>query len=251
MRIVLYPYKMGSESCKEIANALRDNAEGNILRVYPDRAYRSRRDDVIVNWGNTNEPNWDYHEMLNKPEAVALAVNKLDTLRILTEAGVRTVDWTIDRHTAEGWGLVCERHALRGHSGAGIRVATGDQLQNAPLYTKMLVPCEEYRVHVFRGEIIDYSKKVKRVNGELIASNDEMIKNKGAGWEYLRDVAPREGVSMRAIAAVEALGLDFGAVDVIRHKDRSYVLEVGTAAGLSPRGVENYVAKIMEYAEQR
>mgnify|MGYP001617152969 CR=1 FL=1 len=250
MRFIIYPYKMGSASARALSRTLTENAEGNILRVYPDRTFRSRPDDCIINWGNTNEPNWDYHEMLNKPEAVALAVNKLATFEKLKEADVRTVPWTTDINVARDWGLVCERHALRGHSGMGIRVATGDQLQPAPLYTKMLVPCEEYSVHVFRGEIIDYSKKVKRVNDEIITSNDEMIKNKGAGWEYLRDVAPREGVSIRAIAAVEALGLDFGAVDVIRYKDKSYVLEVGTAAGLSPRGVESYVAKIIEYARQ-
>ena len=114
----------------------------------------------------------------------------------------------------------------------------------------MLTPSEEYRVHVFKGEVIDYAKKMQRLpDGTVTAADHVHIKNSDNGFEFIRDVSPREGVCKRAIEAVNALGLDFGAVDVIRHKDKSYVLEVGTAAGLSPKGVQAYAQKIIEYAE--
>jgi predicted ATP-grasp superfamily ATP-dependent carboligase len=119
----------------------------------------------------------------------------------------------------------------------------------ARLYTELLTPNEEYRVHVFRGEVLDYSKKYKRVNGQVVFVSPECPKNRSTGWEYLRNVEGyREGVVKRAKAAVEALGLDFGIVDLIRHNDKTYVLEVNTACGLSPRGLRAYSDKIISLA---
>jgi len=45
-----------------------------------------------------------------------------------------------------------------------------------------------------------------------------------------------------ALAAVSALGLDFGAVDIIynEHENQYYVLEVNTAPGLEGTTVEKY-----------
>ncbi len=249
-RIILYPYKIYSGSCRDIVAALKNHGRKS-FGVYPDRNYIPRSDDVIVNWGNTQEPRWGYADMLNRPQAVANAVNKLATFQLLQKAEVRAVPFTTDINVARAWGgLVVERHKLRAHSGAGIKIAEADEITKAPLYTQLLAPCEEYRVHIFRGEVIDYSKKCKRTEDGLLFSNDELIKNKSNGWEFLREVDQREGVVTRAKTAVEALGLDFGSVDVIRYKDKSYVLEVGTAAGLSPRGVELFASAIMEYADR-
>jgi glutathione synthase/RimK-type ligase-like ATP-grasp enzyme len=50
------------------------------------------------------------------------------------------------------------------------------------------------------------------------------------------------------LAAVSALGLDFGAVDIIwnEREDKCYVLEVNTAPGLQGSTLENYANAIME-----
>lgn len=249
-RIVLFPYKMASASSKSIAEALqRETHDFKILRVFPDRKFSPRPDDVIVNWGNTQMPTWGSGvTFLNPPSAVSIAVNKLRTFERLEEAEVRTVPWTTDIDEAREWELICERHKLEAHSGAGIRVSAPNSAQNAPLYTQMLLPCEEYRVHVFQGQVIDYAKKMKLVDGEYVNEPNEHIKNHDNGFYFLRDVAPRSGVCTRAIEAVEALGLDFGAVDVLRYKNKSYVLEVGTAAGLSPMGADAYAQAILDYA---
>jgi hypothetical protein len=252
-RIVIFPYKIASASSRGIADALQRNNGKNTIRVYPNRRYTSRVDDLIVNWGNSREPQWAYNpeQILNKPSAVALAVNKLRTFEKLSEAGVRTVPWTVDIDEARQWHDIVERHTLTGSGGAGIRISTPDTIQPAPLYTKLLNPCEEYRVHIFKGEAIDYAKKMKqREDGTYEAAPAERIKNAHNGFYFLRDVSPREGVVLRAREAIEALGLDFGAVDIIRYRDRSYVLEVGTAAGVSPMGQTAYANAITEYAEQ-
>jgi hypothetical protein len=246
-RIVFYPYKLYSESCKDMVLALREHAS-KVFSVYPDRNYIRRGDDVIINWGNSKAPNWDATGILNKPESVAIAVNKLDSLAKLQEAGIRTVPFTTDPDEASKWNEIVERHMLRAHSGAGIRFSTPDTMQPAKLYTQFLAGAEEYRVHVFRGQVIDYSKKFKREGDRLIFTNDEKIKNAETGWEFLRGIKRREGIQKYSIAAVEALGLDFGAVDALRWQGHTYILEVGTAPGLSPRGIELYTKAILEYA---
>jgi len=253
-RIIIFPYKMFSGSSRQLAESLRNTQnDTKIVRVYADRHYSPRNNDFIVNWGNSIEPDWAYNTILNKPSAVALAVDKIKTFNKLKEMGVRTVPYTLDYNEAVEWDLICERHLTRAYGGRGIRISDPSSLNSAPLYTKFMPNSEEYRVHVFKGEVIDYSKKYKRIDGELVFSNDGYVKNRANGWEFLREVEQREGVSKRAIEAVEALGLDFGAVDVIRHRGdtgwKSYVLEVGTACGLSPKGVQAYTNKIIEYAD--
>lgn len=244
-RIVLYPYKLASASSKQIAEALKRHGK-QVIRVYPSGKYRPRPDDFIINWGNTEVPEWDTGTIINKPSAVSLAVNKLKTLEILHEEEVRHVPFTTDIGKARDWGAdgfqIVERHRLEGYGGDGILISDEYNLSDAPLYTKLLNPCDEYRVHVFMGNVIDYTKKVKR------GARDDFIKNLEHGWYFLRDVQPRSGVIRRALDAVEALGLDFGAVDVLRYNDKSYVLEVNTAVGLSPLGVTSYVNEIIKYA---
>ncbi len=247
-RIIIYPYKIASASSRELAKALQRKHDHKIFRVYPNRRYRNRNSDAVVNWGSTEIPTWNHTSIINRPEAVALAVNKLLTFRTLQEKEVRTVPWTTDINVAREWVQICERHRLTGRGGQGIRLSTPDTIQDAPLYTMYLSPSDEYRVHVFKGKVIDYTKKVKRTEDGIIQRSDE-IKNKANGWEYIRDVSPRSGVIKRATQAVGALGLDFGSVDVLRYKGRSYVLEVGTAPGLSPLGVEAYANAILSLNE--
>ena len=50
--------------------------------------------------------------------------------------------------------------------------------------------------------------------------------------------------------AVEALGLDFGAVDIMYHENTFYVLEVNTAPGLTrTRTLEAYANEIRRLKE--
>ncbi len=86
----------------------------------------------------------------------------------------------------------------------------------------------EYRMHVFKGEVIAMSEK--RMTDNCTSLH---IKNFETGWvfHYL-DNAPAE-IKQLAIAAVTCLGLDFGAVDIIKSVNGNlYVLEVNTAPSL-------------------
>lgn len=246
-RIVLFPYKMGSASCQDLAEALRNKTHAKIIRVRPDGSYRPRIGDTVINWGNSCPAStWRYDTMLNKAASVKISVNKLSCLKTLAAAGVSCVPFTTSISEAQKWPTIVERHKLESYGGDGIIISPSAKLGRAPLYTKLLAPASEYRVHVFNGQVIDYTKKYKRVDGDLVSRNDEdYIKNVENGWEYIRDVEPRDSIKEIAIAAIRAVGLNFGAVDIIRHKKVNYVLEIGTAAGLSPRGIEAYANAII------
>ena len=142
--------------------------------------------------------------------------------------------------------IVC-RTVLAGHSGEGIvMAATRDDLVNAPLYVQYIKKQDEYRIHVGRrnGEsiIISQQRKARRME----VRDDDVnwqVRNHANGFVYVRgDCNPPRAVLDAAKTALEASGLDFGAVDVIYNarQERAYVLEINTAPGLEGTTVEDY-----------
>lgn len=259
-RIRIYPYKVGSESARALATEL------DSLCVKLDGNYRPRVNDLIVNWGNSHDPTtWSHSHsiMLNKPQFIRLAVNKLETLSRLLEDGVPTVEWSCARSTADRWlsqgDMVVERHNLIGSKGDGIRIVQEEsednyELQDAPLYTRLVNRAREYRVHVFDGQVIDLQQKKRRVTGVTNDGNDSdgTIKNLDNGWVFVRDdiTPPPRSIFDVSIRAVQALGLDFGGVDVLVKDGQCYVLEINTAMGLEGSTINSYTNAIKRYANR-
>jgi glutathione synthase/RimK-type ligase-like ATP-grasp enzyme len=246
MSLKLFPYKIGSLSAKRLARAL------NVLRV--GHNYNAKRSDTIVNWGNSHPPHFRWMEQdLNKPQAIALACNKLKTFETLEYNNFEHIPmFTTKRHIAEhlietNETLYC-RSTVTGHSGRGIVIAnTVDKLINAPLYTVKTKHKDEYRVHVFKGKAIDIQKKKRKINGTTISNG---IRNHASGWIFGRlDLDPPSELVNISVKAVELLGLDFGAVD-IGHRLRDnkfFVFEVNTAPGLEGSTLDNYAKAIYNY----
>lgn len=234
----IYPYIAGSKSVRK----LRDSTDSMIIRLKNSR-YRYREGQTVINWGNSRRPSWMSEDVpvLNKPEAVTFASNKLLTLQKLTEAGVPTITWTTDWEIASDWDTkTFVRHKLTGHSGDGIEVFNGDvALPTAPLYTMAVENTGEYRVHVFKGDVILYQKKSRRVDeaGNVITAEgaEADVRNLASNWVYRTGNLRRlERIEELAKSAVNALDLDFGAVDIIKDADGNvFVLEVNTAPGIS------------------
>lgn len=239
-RLYIAPYKLGSESAKALALAL------DVKRITMERRLRLR--NVIVNWGRTDVfPLATTIAVLNPSTAVTIAKNKLLTLEKLTRMGVSCPRYTTNRDEVIRWlsedKVVYVRHTLTGQSGQGIKILTSDDTYNipyAPLYTEGVVKTHEYRVHVAFGNIIDFSKKRRRNEHDA----NPYIKNLDNGWVFCRDnVTLPYDVMKQSTAAVAALGLDFGAVDIVYKESASkaYVLEVNTAPGLEGTTLERYI----------
>ena len=255
-QVRILPYKMVSNGATLLAEGIRGVGK-KCFKVFPDRAYVPRRNHTIINWGSSTAPNWDVGEatMLNHPYYVKGASNKLTAFQMMQEAGVSIPEFTTDPEVARGWifddnATVVSRYKLHGHSGEGIKIFENYDVflrqQRAPLYVKYIKKQDEYRVHVFEGNIIDIQQKRKKRE----VDNDEIdykVRSHANGWVFCRDnLNPPPSILSDATSAVAALGLDFGAVDIIwnEHHGTSYVLEVNTAPGLEGTTLSKYVEAI-------
>ena len=100
------------------------------------------------------------------------------------------------------------------------------------------------------GGVITYVQKKIRRNGYREDPNyREDVRNHHTGWVYSNQFAdrPSDVVLRSAFDAVDALGLDFGAVDVISRQDQAWVLEVNTAPGLTGTTPETYQHNFSEF----
>lgn len=240
----VYPYRAGSNSARDLAREL------GVRRIaHTNSRFRGRGTKTVINWGATELPEQvALCTVLNPPEVIRRASNK----RVFFEnVRARTPEWFTDRddaytHLEDEGGIIVERHALAGHSGEGIRlVEDPDDLENAPLYTVYVPKRQEYRVHIFRGEVVDVQRKARNRD---VADEDVnwKVRNNANGFVFARngdalgDVP--DDVLEQARQAVNSLDLDFGAVDVIFNDRHSlaYVLEVNTAPGLTGTTLTNY-----------
>ena len=122
--------------------------------------------------------------------------------------------------------------------------------QNPDYFVKREHLVREFRVHSFAGKSIRAGLKVHR---EHFANPHPWIRSLEAGWRlsYGGETSPiRQKHRDVAHAAVGALGLAFGAVDLGEREDGSIiVLEVNRAAGLEGGTVEAYANAIRQVAE--
>lgn len=239
-RVIILPYKMRSSSGRALKGALL--AEG--IRCFRKRqtdAFKTRDSDLLIYLGGTTIIPNTRGRILNTNRS--LAQNKLRAFQALE--GLSVVPWTTDKYVAAEWDKCVVRHSLNGHSGDGIEIVDkGQPIPNAPLYTKYVKKTYECRIHVFNGSVIDAQIKKRRADAE---ETNNLVRNIHTGWVYCREgfEAPEAGKQL-AIQACAALGLDFGAVDLIynQHYNQFYILEVNTAPGLEGTTLANYVKAI-------
>lgn len=234
-------YKLGSNSAKELSKALgikRIRHEGrNILIKGP-----------LINWGCSVIPDrvilTNKARIVQHPEAIKKAANKLQAFKTL-EGRVPIPCYTTDRQEAAKWlpgGMVVCRTILSGHSGKGIVLASNEEeMVPAPLYTQYIKKEHEYRLHVFGDEVFFVQRKARK----LEVPDEEVnwqIRNHDNGFIYAnKDVEVGELFKEIAVKSIKALGLDFGAVDlIVTKKGEPYVLEINTAPGLTGTTLEKY-----------
>lgn len=236
-------------------------------------SFRGRVNSVIVNYGSSREQimeNVAAGRILNSPLSVLAASNKRRAFQSFENNNIPTPEFTHDRDVAQGWidggSSVYIRTTLQGHSGEGIVYASpeqtvgnlgnivrhphGDRIPQAPLYTKAIEgDRREYRVHVFDGRILHVAQK-RRVNGyQTLENYSNIVRNHHTGWVYsTENMTAISGVALKdAARAVAALGLDFGAVDIVTRRNQHWILEVNTAPGMEGVTLDRYTQAILKY----
>lgn len=246
-----------SESARSLAAAL--GCRVNSTQLLDELRAPLLRYGLLINWGCSRLPvRVDPRQsVLNSTEAVALAKNKLASFNRMREQNVPIPEFWTDQQAAavsmKAGSIVLCRTTLTGSGGEGIVVARQpNELVRAPLYTAYIRKHSEYRFHVMRGQVIAIQQKRRDSEAEQTA-DQKLLRNHANGWVFavnnveFKDEAQKTACSDAAIRAVGALGLDFGAVDLVVSAKRGlpFVLEVNTGPGLeSPTVLAAYAAAI-------
>jgi len=245
----IYPYSAASASAKELSLAL------GIKRLRREGKALDLRGQTVINWG-CSAIRRELHNIniLNHPDAVAIAANKLKAF-VAMDDPVDVPPFTTKREEAIQWlkegCAVVVRETLTGHSGEGIIILDKPdaEVPVAPLYTKYIPKKLEYRIHVHKNNAFFVQRKAR--NKEVPDGKvNWQVRNHVNGFIFAHvDVEVAEEAKYAAIMAVKSIGLDFGAVDTIQGvKDKKwYVLEVNTACGLAGETVNKYVEQFKGY----
>lgn len=231
------------------ASHVTGNRLGDFLGIPHGRDCHERY-DYLIRWGSRSSVDFSPREtVFNSQRAIRSNTDKLGSLRTLREAGIPTPEWTTNRdEISETFGYPALGRSENHTRGEDINLIL--QWRDAYLtsgndYFVEYIPTDlEYRMHVVNGEVVKVHEK--RLRSE--ESNHPFIRNSETGWIF---VEPREEPpsDQLAIDAVGSLGLDFGAVDVLRGEDgEEYVLEVNTAPSLDEANLQRYGEALAESA---
>lgn len=244
-RIVFKPYKNGCEGLSLIKEKLKEKGT-KVLEVKKHSSkYVQKRKDLIIPWGV-------HHG------------GKLNQLSVLHTNHVPIGEFTTDKQMALEWTeqnirVLC-RTVLNGHGGAGIVVSnTPAQLVAAPLYVKYVPKQREFRVHLVLTPNMGFQyqfkvrEKRRRAGWQELEGFNKYVRNHDNGWVFcdeLKDELPEELLDV-CLGAVQALGLQFGAIDVGYHDQHGYcVYEVNTAPGCDNATAEWYADCFKEMLQQ-
>lgn len=197
--------------------------------------------DRLIRWGSREAAALDAGcgQVLNTALAIRQAADKLGSLELLRDAGVRVPRFDTDPTQLDYPFLGRKRSHVRG-TDIVLCLQRKDYLRKPRDYYVEYVPTvREYRLHVVGDEVI-------RVQGKYLDIPEDVvphIRNHAHGYRFR---APSKRLRSQrleqAVLAVRSLGLDFGAVDMLIGEDgESYVLEVNTAPSCSPRTGAAYV----------
>ncbi len=263
-------YHSGYETGDNLAQELQKRLTENFYPITSLNNIKPKAGDVLIRWGTTRKDEKDDQfiraggKVLNSANSIFRNTNKLKSIDIFKRAGLNTARvYTNKRDIQQFPVLGRDRNH---HGGLDIVVINGNnnlrqndfnKIPNKDYYIEYIPSKVEYRVHVFQGEIIRVTKKVfKGHDRDGNPVHDKgTIKNDTYGWGHSNiniEEFPRE-YKAPAIAAVEAIGLDFGAVDMlIGANDRKpYILEVNSACRLNTIGLDIYSRKISSIFQEK
>ncbi len=230
---LIYP-SQGCETAPRVAE---------YLGIESGRDMPSERYDYLIRWGSRRRVDYIPREFtLNKRRALVKSTNKLESLETMKRASVPVPKFSLRWQDLKF--PLLERNTSH-MEGRDIKLALqpSDITGGADFYTQYVPKAAEYRVHVFKGEILKISQKKRR---DTEPDYDPVCWNYGTGWRFCHPDTQPLGLQ-QSIPAVTAHELDFGAVDVMIDPDgRPYILEVNSAPGCCETTLELYCEKIAE-----
>lgn len=183
------------------------------------------------------------------------SINKLQQFNWFKANNIPALEYTTDKQVVADWvGADCTvfgRKYLNSSCGKGIviidKTTTGD-VPTCPVYTKYKKKKREFRVHVFKDQVVAVVEKKRRkeFNGE----RDTKIRNLANGYVFVQAVENEpEGLRALALAASKVSPSDFRGVDIgyNEKKDELFVIEVNSAPGIEGTNVNKYIEAMVQH----
>ena len=226
---VLVPRSIPSEAVARNFEAVA--GQGARLHLVHDAADVPRDGTVpplVLNWGSA-EPLPADLVALNRPDAVRISSDQVESIRRLGDLAPRTVARPDDIGLLGSERVVAKRrHGARGSGKAVIwSDAAWSERVRYDLFQEFIPERREYRVSVLSGRVASaYLKRPPE------GASPEDLR---PGWSFERAEALPRAVAATAREAARRIGLDYAGVDVIEdlRTGRVYCLEANAAPGMS------------------
>jgi glutathione synthase/RimK-type ligase-like ATP-grasp enzyme len=206
---------------------------GRILNCRASYKYLPRNRQFIINYGGK------YRGANLNPNIIT---NKLTVSQILKENGIETPKtFTREDEIQDNIFPCLARRYYHSQGKDIIYIHNKQQLEECwnkdwDYLISYVNKTSEYRVHVLGDDIAMVNVKFTRDDYA-----DPIVRCKHNGWKQISYEGQwKERLVEIAQKVLKVLNYDFGAVDIIRKKDKFWVLEINSAPGLEPRKLTVY-----------
>jgi glutathione synthase/RimK-type ligase-like ATP-grasp enzyme len=180
-------------------------------------------------------------------------VDKLTQYKYFNAKGLNFPEFTESKEKAMEMAqtnpVVC-RTLLRAKAGKGIVIAdTPEQIVDAPVYVAYHKKTNEYRVSLYRGEVVCIREKRLKKGYEAPAGRDGRVRSHDNGYVFCEPLVPlSEAAITMCKEAAKITKSDIVGIDLAYHKTTDYyfMLEVNTAPGMQGLTVKQFADAILK-----
>lgn len=175
--------------------------------------------------------------------------DKLYQYQWFKEQGLNTIEFTTSKKEAGTWveqgAVILARTLTRSSEGKGIVIVEKEGktlLPYAPVYTKYKKKKREFRVHIFKDDVVQILEKRKRK--EFTGERETKIRNTANGYVFCSGgVVEPVGIRKLALAAGRVTNSSFKGVDIGFNEklNELFVIEVNSAPGIQGSNVALYI----------
>ena len=225
LKFRLVSKKLGSNSLKALQQGLSTKLGYKIFRA---KQPKPNRENLV--YGDCKDKLFQYEWF---------AANEVPALPFTTK-GSQVEQWLSEGRT------VFARTLTRASEGKGIVVLDpGAAVVAAPVYTLYRKKKKEFRVHVYKDQVVHVLEKRKKkdFNGEV----NTKIRNTANGYVFCSDnVVEPPGIRELALKAAQVTSSDFKGVDIGFNEklNELFVIEVNSCPGIEGSNINRYIEVI-------
>ena len=243
---ILAPRSLPSDALAANVEAVaRQGARLHLVHDTSDIPHDSESPPLVLNWGAHESLPGDL-VTLNRPDAVRIASDQVESVRRLGELAPRTVLRPDDIHLVGSDRVVAkQRQGARGRGKAVIPAdAAWSERCRYDLFQELVPRHREYRLSLLSNRVVSAYLK-QPPDG---TPSEDLHPN----WSFERvDVLPRAVVSA-AREGARRIGLDYAGVDVIEDPGgRVYCIEANAAPGMSEQTLRSLYAHLQQTVRRR